>query len=311
MLSRIANSLFWMGRYLERVEHLARFAKVQHLTSLDAPASINKKRVLASMLEMAWLPNNYCNLRDEEVLFHVSIANSNRFSMLSVLNYARENARGARDTISSELWEAINTSYHQLYEFNNQEFEPELFVNIVETIISNSAIIKGLIDNTLFHRDERALICEGMHIERAIMVSRIMLAKLNDISLIENSNIEHAAEAYQWGTLLKCAESFDMCHRFYRKVPNRRNSLEFLLFNNVFPKSVFYNLLQVKRHLEKITNVSDTTVGAPAYILGKLLAQIQYSTIDEVDGDISNHIARQLNEIYNIASAIEQNYLSY
>src|SRR6478609_4773534 len=143
MLSRIANSLFWMGRYLERVEHVARFAKVQHLSSLDAPTSLNKERVLISMLEMAGLPDNYCSLTDQEVLFHISLADSNSFSLLSQLNYARENARGARDTISSELWEAINTYSHKLQELSLKPFEPELFVEAVDIIIANSAIIKG------------------------------------------------------------------------------------------------------------------------------------------------------------------------
>lgn len=311
MLSRIANSLFWMGRYLERVEHLARFAKVQYHTSLDAPSSLNKERVLASMLEMMWLPESYCNLVDQEVLFHISIADSNNLSLLSQLNYARENARGARDTISSELWEAINTYYHKLQALNNKPFEPELFVEAVEIIISNSAIIKGLIENTLFHRDERALICEGMHLERAIQINRIILAKIKEIHQIQNSNIEQVAELYQWGTMLKCAESFDMCHRYYRKVPTRRNSLEFLLFNDVFPKSVAFNLVQVKRHLEKITSVNHETVGSPAYILGKLVAKFQYTSIDEIDTNVEHYIEEQLNEIYNIAAAIEKNYLSY
>lgn len=311
MLSRIANSLFWMGRYLERVEHLARFAKVQYHTSLDAPTSLNKERVFASMLEMMWLPANYCKRNEKETLFHISIASTNNFSLLSQLNSARENARGARDTISSELWEAINTYYHKLQSLNQKTFEPEVFVEAIEVVISNSAIIKGLIENTLFHRDERSLICEGMHIERAIQINRILLAKLKDIKLIEKSNIEQAAELYQWGTLLKCAESFDMCHRYYRKVPNRRNSLEFLLFNHSFPKSVAYNLVQVKRHLKKITSVNNETVGSPAYILGKLVAQFQYTTIDDVEGDIENYIEAQLNEIYHIAAAIEKNYLSY
>jgi uncharacterized alpha-E superfamily protein len=311
MLSRIANSLFWMGRYLERVEHLARFAKVQYHTSLDAPSSLNKERVLVSMLELMWLPEDFCKHNDDEVLFHISIARSNNFSFLSQLNTARENARGARDTISSELWEAINAYYHQLHALNQKIFEPEVFVEAIDLVLSNSAIIKGLIDNTLFHREERSLICEGMHIERAIQINRILLAKLKDIKYIEKSNVEGAAELYQWGTLLKCAESFDMCHRYYRNVPNRRNTLEFLLFNHVFPKSVAYNLVQTKRHLKKITSVNNETVGSPAYILGKLVAEFQYTTIEEVEGDIENYVEGQLNEIYHIADAIEKTYLSY
>jgi uncharacterized alpha-E superfamily protein len=311
MLSRIANSLFWMGRYLERVEHMARFAKVQYFSSLDAPMSLKKERVLESMLEITGLPQNYCNLKEDEVLYHISIADSNSFSMLYCLNAARENARGARDTISSELWETINTYYHKLNDFNKTSFDTDEFINIVELILANSAIIKGLIDNTLFHRDERALICEGIHLERSIQISRILLAKLNDIALIEKSNVENAVEIYQWGTLLKSAESFDMCHRFYRKVPNKLNSLEFLLFNFEFPKSLAFNLAQAERHLITIAKTDQVNYSEPLYLLGKLTAEIRFTKLEDVSNDIATFANNKLSAIYTIAAAIENKYLSY
>ncbi|MEY3416160.1 MAG: hypothetical protein RL711_285 [Bacteroidota bacterium] len=311
MLSRIANSLFWMGRYLERIEHMARFAKVQYFSSLDAPTSLNKKRVLESMLEMNGLSKNFCKITDEEVLFHISIARTNSYSMLSCLNSARENARGARDTISSELWETINTYFNKLNEFNKKPFDTDEFIGIVEIILANSAIIKGLIDNTLFHRDERALICEGIHLERAIQVSRILVSKLDEIAHIEKSNVENAVETFQWGTLLKSAESFDMCHRFYRKVPNKANTLEFLLFNFEFPKSLAFNLAQAERHLVTIAKTNHDINSSPLYLLGKLTAKIRYTKLEEVSDDITTFANDNLSEIYRIAAAIENKYLSY
>jgi len=311
MLSRIANSLFWMGRYLERIEHMARFSKVQYYSSLDAPMSLNKKRVLESMLEMNGLPKNFCKHTDEEVLFHISIARTNSYSILSCLNAARENARGARDTISSELWEAINTYYNKLNDYNTKPFDTDEFIDIVELILANSAIIKGLIDNTLFHREERALICEGIHIERAIQISRILIAKLDDIAHIEKSNLESAIETFHWGTLLKSAESFDMCHRFYRKVPNKLNSLEFLLFNFEFPKSLAFNLAQAERHLLTIAKTKNDVNSSPLYFLGKLIAKIRYTKLEEVSDDMTTFANNNLSDIYRIAAGLESKYLSY
>ena len=311
MLSRIANSLFWMGRYLERVEHMARFAKVQYFSSLDAPTSVNKEHVLESMLEIVGLPSTFCAHTNEEVLFHISISDKNRFSMLSCLNMARENARGARDTISSELWETINTYYHKLNDFKYKDFDNDEFMVIAELILSNSAIVKGLIENTLFHQDARALICEGIHIERSIQISRILLVKLNDIATIEKSNLEYALETYQWGTLLKSAESFDMCHRFYRKVPNKSNSLEFLIFNFDFPKSIAFNLAIAEKHLKTIAEINDETDSSPVYQLGKLTSEIKFTKIEDVIDDIAVFVNKNLATMYTIAASIESKYLCY
>lgn len=311
MLSRIANSLFWMGRYLERVEHMARFAKVQYFSSLDAPMSLKKEKVLISMLEMTGLSDKYCKITDEEVLFHISIAATNSYSMLSCLNAARQNARGARDTISSELWETINTFYNKLNEYNKRPFDTDDFIGIAELILANSAVIKGLIDNTLFHRDERALICEGIHIERSIQISRILISKLHDIDLIEDSKLKSAMETFHWGTLLKSAESFDMCHRYYKKVPNKRNSIEFLLLNFEFPKSLAFNLSQAERHLVTIAKTNNANDSSPLYLLGKLTSEIRFTKLEDVSNDITTFANKNLSELYIIAAAIENKYLSY
>lgn len=312
MLSRIANSLFWMGRYLERVEHMARFAKVQYFSSLDAPVSINKKRILTSMIAFNGLPPNFCNIVDEEVLFHISISAKNGYSMLSTLNAARENARGARDVLSSELWESINTYFNKLKAYSQKPFDTDDFIDIVILILDNSAIVKGLIDNTLFHRDERALICEGLHLERAIQINRITLEKLKDIeTLEEDSNVKEALELFHWGTLLKCAESFDMCHRYYSKVPNRKNSLEFLLLNDEFPKSVLFNLQQATRHLARITKHTKEAYQSPEYELGKVASEVKYTSIKQIDKHIHEYLNQQLSKLYAIAGNIENKYLSY
>lgn len=311
MLSRIANSLFWMGRYLERVEHVARFAKVQYFSSLDAPTSLKKDKVLESLLEITGLPIKYCKLTNEEVLFRISIDDNNSYSMLSTLNMARENARGARDTISSELWETINTYYHKLNFYKNKPFDTDEFMEIADLILSNSAVIKGLIENTLFHQETRALISEGIHIERAIQVSRMILVKLNDIAKIEKSHLEDALEAYHLSTLLKSAESFDMCHRFYRKIPNKRNSLEFLILNFDFPKSIAFNLEKAENHLKYITKTKRDIDTSPLYQLSKLTAEIRYTKLEDVYDDIYSFKHKNLMKLYEIARLIESTYLKF
>src|SRR5215217_2807651 len=103
MLSRIGNSLFWMGRYIERAEHVARYTKVHYVSSLDAPLALNKENTLESILDLmgqqADYYQKYGQLTDDDVLCFITIDDNNPSSIVSTVNLIRENARGTRDSI--------------------------------------------------------------------------------------------------------------------------------------------------------------------------------------------------------------------
>src|SRR5690606_33605092 len=112
---------------LERAEHTARYTKVHYFSSLDAPLALRKEYVLESILNMTGILEEYKVknpvLIDEEVLYTISLDESKAVSIKSSINSARENARGARDSISSELWESINKFYHYVNRVNKAEFK--------------------------------------------------------------------------------------------------------------------------------------------------------------------------------------------
>ena len=115
MLARVANNLFWMGRYLERTEHIARFINVNYFSSLDAPNEVSQSRqfVLKSILYMVndTVIDSDDELNEQEVLFDVALNPENEFSILNCFKYARENASSARDLLSMELFRSINELY--------------------------------------------------------------------------------------------------------------------------------------------------------------------------------------------------------
>ena len=153
MLSRIANSLFWMGRYIERAEHMARYTRVQYFSALDAPIAQKKEMVLESILSMAGLDDIYKKshdkLVDEEVLTFLTTDLNHPYSIISNISFARENARGARDTLSSELWESINKYYHAVNDFSMNSNIDEDIYDFSMLIMDNSSIVKGYIEKTL------------------------------------------------------------------------------------------------------------------------------------------------------------------
>ena len=317
MLSRIANSLFWMGRYIERSEHLARYTKVHYFSALDAPQAQNKEALLTSILKNAGLDylyhKDYPTVNEQAVIFYIALDLKNPFSIVANINFARENARGARDSITTELWEAINKYYHYANDIAFQSFEPDMTYDLTQTMIDNCNIIKGLIDNTMVHNDAWHLISLGLHIERAIQIISIIKSKCEDIANVGNTDVDKSIENYHWPILLKSAESFDMCNRYYKASPSRENALEFLILNEEFPKSISYNLNCAYYHLQKIISFKNgRSKDKFIFTVGKLLYTFKYMTIEEILAkDINVFLSDSLSAIVKTAGEFEKEYLSY
>lgn len=315
MLSRIANSLFWMGRYLERAEHTARYTKVHYFSSLDAPLALRKEYVLESILKMTGLLYEYKLkspvLVDEEVLYTISLEDSNHVSIKSSVNMARENARGARDSLSGELWESINKFYHYVNKVNKSEFKRIGIYNFADKILENCAVVNGYIDNSLLHNEVWAFIHLGIHIERANQISRMLLAKIHDIEKEENKTLGKAAESFQCVTLLKSAEAFDMSRTYYQSVPKLRDTLEFLILNNEFPKAIKFNLTRLLKFLHKINHSRLEQKESLEFLVGKIISTYDYLLIEEIEKDVSGFLNETIANVNMISGMISKKYLNY
>jgi len=312
MLSRIANSLFWMGRYIERAEHMARYTRVQYFSALDAPIAQKKEMVLESILSMSGLEEIYKKdhkkLIDEDVLKFLTTDINHPFSIISNISYARECARGARDTLSSELWESINKYYHAVNDFSMQAEIDEDIYDFSMLVMDNSAIVKGYIDNTLFRNLEWSVISLGIHLERAMQITRILISKLEDIERVDKLLLNPAVENYQWSTLLKSCESFDMCRRHYKTSPNRKNCIEFLVLNNYFPKSLLFNLVEVQSHLQILGLHNSGDQNTIEFYVGKLLAYFQYLQYEEIENNTMEFMNDTINKLYKIGERLDSEF---
>ncbi len=141
MLSRIANSLFWMGRYLERADQSARYIKVHYYSALDAPLASKHEFIFESILTMLGLDEEYKknskNYQEDKINNLIALDETNHVSIRSSVIYARENARGARDSISSELWGAINKFYHFVNGFTEKDLQKEGIYYFTDKIMEN------------------------------------------------------------------------------------------------------------------------------------------------------------------------------
>jgi len=315
MLSRIAGNLFWMGRYLERTEHISRYAQAHYFFSIDAPVSLKKDYILESVLNMAGsyveYLDSYGKMDTMEVAYFIGLNEFNTSSIKHSVLKARENARGAKDSISSELWQSINTYYHYINSMSKEEFEEIGIYEFSKKVMEDISVINANIDNSLLHDEAWSIIHLGQHIERASQVIRMIITKINDIDRIPKKEYYNMLELFEIVNLLKSTEAYDMSKIYYREVASVSHSLEFLTLNRNFPKSVVYNLRHIENCLLRITKVSKHETDSLEFYASKLLSTVQYTTMQEIEKDPLAFYHDLLNKLAKLADMLEKKYLQY
>lgn len=315
MLARVANNLFWMGRYIERSEHVARYLNVNYFSSLDAPSPKSQSRqlVLRSMLYMA---DNVevepgVQLDESQVLYDIGLNPNSHFSIFNTVKNARENANSARDVISTELYEALNKFYHTILNYNVEFFKNKGLFDFTTQVMEACAILRAKVRGTLFHDEIYAIIMMGINLERGIQVSRIVHSKYRDALKSKIKDTDKLADSYEWITLLKCVESHDMMRRHYRKVPNSLSVVEFLILHPDCPRSVMNCMNQVNRRVKVLSMEKLPSKNSSAYLIGKTRARLEYLQAEEIQQDVDKQLFKIQEDLNNIANKIEAEYFKY
>ena len=271
MLARVANNLFWMGRYIERSEHIARYLNVNYFSSLDAP-----------------------NVKSQDTV-----------------KLARENANSARDLISTELYEAINKFYHFVLNYPKDVFVKNGLHDFTSNIAEMTAILRGKIRGTLLHDSVYAIIMMGINIERATQITRMINSKYNDALLSQGSYGDKFSKSFEWTTLLKCAESYDMMRRFYKKTPTSISTLEFLILNPNCPRSVMNSLNQVNEHVRILNPEKRYNKESTGFLIGRVRAEYEFKYIEEIEEDIKAFIENILDSLVKISDKVDEEFFNY
>ncbi|NHF59207.1 alpha-E domain-containing protein [Flavobacteriaceae bacterium TP-CH-4] len=315
MLARVANNLFWMGRYIERSEHIARYLSVNYFSSLDAPNEISQSRqfVLQSMLFMVGSPvdDKTHKLQEETILYKIGLDPAYDFSIINNVKHARENANSARDLISTELYEAINKFYHFTLNYPKEVFVKNGLYDFTTNVTEMTAVLRGKIRGTLLHDAVYAIIMLGMNIERATQIIRIINAKYHDALKAQGSYGDKFSKSFEWTTLLKCAESYDMMRRLYKKTPTSISTLEFLILNPNCPRSIMNCLNQVYNHIKILHPSNRYDNQSTAFLIGKVRAEYEYKLVEEIEGNIQIFIEDILHNLTQISLKIEKEFFSF
>ncbi|MEM6714744.1 MAG: alpha-E domain-containing protein [Cyanobacteria bacterium P01_F01_bin.56] len=285
MLSRVADSIYWLNRYVERAENVARFVEVNLNLLLDTP--------VAAGLTQQWQPlvittgdqkmfeARYGEASAENVLKFLTFDSEYPNSILSCVQSARENARAVRETISSEMWEQVNAFYLSVKEAANQEISVEQLYSFYPDVKMSSHLFAGVMDATMAHNEGWHFAQLGRLLERADKTARILDVKYY-ILLPSVKDVGTPLDELQWIALLKSASAYEMYRKRQRRV-TPEDITQFLILDAEFPRSILFCLLQSERSLHQITG---TTLGSwcnsSERTLGRLRSELEYMTLDEV-----------------------------
>ncbi len=280
MLSRVANSIYWLARYIERAENVARSIDVNLQLQLDLPG---EERPWEPVIQTAGNADaffkTYSHVNLENALTFLTFDKENPSSIISCVDAARENARCVREIISSELWIAINKFYLKL---SDPEVQRQMLLNPHEfysSVKEFSQLTVGIIQGTMNHDLAWNFARLGTMLERADQTSRILDVKYY-ILLPDVSMIGLVLDTVQWTAVLKSVSAFEMFRKRYSNA-TPHNVADFLLLSSEFPRSLRYCLEQAEFCLKNIAFPEKSNANSLRK-LGKLRSDLTFTTIDEI-----------------------------
>lgn len=250
MLSRVAEHIYWMARYIERTENTARLIMVNTNLLLDLPKGLQPgwQPIIEILGTEEFFLQHYDELNERSVLKFLIADLQNPSSILRSLRVARENARTIRDIIPRESWEQVNDLYLMAKGNATSGYSKRGRYDYLKRIVLGTQTITGLLAGTMLHDVGYDFLRLGRNLERAEMTTRII--DVRSANLLEEHEGLTPFENIQWMSVLKSLSAYQMYRRTIQVRVRRRDVLKFLLKDKQFPRSFFYNLLEVKSCLQ-------------------------------------------------------------
>ncbi|MFT4234062.1 MAG: alpha-E domain-containing protein [Microbacterium sp.] len=278
MLSRIAESLFWIGRYVERSDGTARILDV-HLQLLLEDPWANEDIACRSLLAVlgAFVPEDVTTVTRDLVIDELGAARDNPSSIAFSIQAARENARRSREVVSSDLWECLNTTSVRLPTHLRSEKAHEFFKWTRE----RAALAAGVVEASTSRDEAWQFFTLGRALERADMTARMLSTRAPEY-----------LSRPSWTTILRSCGAHEAYLRAYRGTPDSVSAAEFLLLDRLFPRSIVASLNQAESCVAQVDPTLDRVGHSNTVlrVIGRIRNELEYTPLDEVMADIYDHM---------------------
>jgi uncharacterized alpha-E superfamily protein len=314
MLSRVAESVYWMARYIERAENIARYVDVNLQAGLDQPGNSGSSLaqwlpLLAAAGDDAFFKEKYGDIWQRsdggEVIIHfLTFDQDYPNSIVSCVTKARENARQVRGCLALEAWEHLNKFYHMLISSDSRRQASESPHTFFSEIRTASYLFEGIIESTMSRGEEWNFLKLGRYLERANQTSRILDVKYF-ILLPNPTDVGSVVDDLLWAALLSSVSGYEMFRRKYGRILPEKVT-EFLVFDRDFPRAILYCLLRAE---ESLLALSGTPIGSynnrAEKLLSRLRSSLAYANIDDViDGGLHEYLDNMQSGLNQVGEGI-------
>lgn len=310
MLSRSADSLFWLNRYIERAEGLLRTLHTSYVLSLDKGPYVNDS--WTTILDI------FSGFSDDEkrrvettsavIVEHILLDPSNPNSLRNILTRARENARSMQDHLTKEVWEQVNFMYHRI---NSNSIDAQLTsgneIAVIESVLTNCLLYTGILESTMFRGMSWDFMNLGKYIERCLLSIDLMEKQITINDLSEEKDILY------WRHLLFSLSGYEFHLKNYRSQDANQNVVHQVLLNDLFPRSVLYCLQHIDTYLGNIVQANDPA--DPTGLLrqfGRIKSSVAFADEHSIrQTGVPQYLSRLRSDLYAFSSTLGQTYFSY
>jgi len=310
MLSRVADSLYWMARYMERTDSVLRMLKINYNSSQDAPQDFTWHPVLRIFTSLDEEEIDRLQHDSRKVLQFMIVDRVNQGSIFNMVTLARENARSVQDHITVELWKCLNEFYHVVRGdrliYAIQHGDP---ITVLDTLIKECMLYFGTTDITMFRGEGLQFMNLGKFMERAIQSAEVLDIKLNNLS----GDVDKPTDAAYWKYLLMSISGYSLYLKRYQSGFEARNIIDQVLFNPDFPRSVLYSMNQLERNFERLRSEKNLEgFQKVQFMIGKLRSKVQYSNVQTVYViGLHDYLTEIMTEIDEIGVGLNQHFFAY
>jgi uncharacterized alpha-E superfamily protein len=311
MLSRVASTLYWMSRYVERAENTARVLDVTwRMSLLVKEPSLQDQEWFAPLNITGTLfpfSGRHSRVCAREVLHYMACDPDNPSSIYACARQARENARAVRGAITSEMWEVLNATWLEMQQFDEEKMEARGVSNFFDWVKERSHLFRGVTFGTMHRDDAYEFARLGTHMERADSTARILDVKYH-VLLPSVKDVGGAVDYYQWSAVLRSVSAFEAYRKVYRDVITPLRLAELLILRDDIPRSLRFCLRQVFDTLGHVQNGQSVETLRRA---GQVLAGLQYGRISDIFASgLHEYLTEFLDSMQDLSQGIQRSFFS-
>jgi uncharacterized alpha-E superfamily protein len=309
MLARVADSLYWIGRYIERAEHFCRLSDVMLNAAVDRTDSARQAaRIAISALGDDDVDMQVVIERPIDVVKALLFDRDNNSSVVTSLARARENARQVRDQITTESWERLNLLYLRITGAHAEAAFEQGSSAFLHEVIADLHLFKGASDATMSHGEGWRFLLTGVYLERAQLIARLL-----DVCFGDAAGGYLLNDHYAQLSVLRMACALEPYLRVYTAELQPRLLMQFLLFDEEFPRSLRFCAARVQEHLTRASRYAEVVeVASPERLAGRLSARLEFAEFEEVaQMGASAYLATIVQECARIHEAVYGAFVAY